>query len=114
MLITITRQFYGHDKVGPMFGIMKLNLQTALSHVHDVAMQSNDSLSPAYSRKGLILMNVKCTVKPQKTEIEIVTKTGFYRKATALCSMLAIQNAPKELSNQGILYLQKTTLTRAE
>ena len=32
------------------------------------------------------------TVKPRKTEFKFVTKTGFYRQATAQCSMLALQN----------------------
>ena len=34
------------------------------------------------------------TVKPQKTEIKTVTKTGIYRQATAKFSMLALHNAP--------------------
>ena len=34
-------------------------------------------------------MCLRITVKPQKTEITIVTKTWFYRQAAAKCSMLA-------------------------
>ena len=34
------------------------------------------------------------TVKIQKVENKIATKTSFYRQATAKCSILALQNAP--------------------
>ena len=46
------------------------------------------------------------TVKPWKTEMKIVTKTGFYRKLTAKCIILALQIAPiGAFCNARMLYL---------
>ena len=46
------------------------------------------------------------TVKPQTTEIKMVTKAGIYRQTTAQCSILALQNAPiGEFCNARMLHL---------
>ena len=52
---------------------------------------------------------ILCPVKPRKSELKIVTKTGFYRQATAQCSMLALQNAHiGAFCNASMMHVEKT------
>ena len=67
-----------------------MGLIISTGSIHDICM--HDTVTK--QSQTIISHHPAHTMKPWKTKIEIVNQTGFYRQATAQCSMLALQNAP--------------------